>query len=326
MIAISTVYNELANGTSTITVTPTSSPLILMPTIETLSINLDDYADADGEHVSNQAEGTLSFTVTSSTGPITGPGQGSSILINPAPFLTAEPGSTLSYPVTARDTVAGQLLVYRLGPGAPEGASINTLSGLFTWTPTASQAGQTYSILVLVSVASQPNTQNTGVLLVSVPAAVPPSVTRVTTTQLVKGHKNKGVSTITVTFSQAMADSAGASSFYSVVTPEVKRVHKKKVTKLVPVGFTSQRIAPNQVKIQLAKPSKLVLQLIVRGTVTNAPAPRWVRPSPLVRKLEVRGVLGVALRSLSRVPTLSLAKLDDNSPVIASRAQSNEHP
>ena len=97
-----------------------------------------------------------------------------------------------------------------------------------------------------------------------------PWSTRVTTTPLVKGHKNKGVSTITVTFSEAMADSAGASSSYSVVTPVVKRVHKKKVTKLVPVAFTSQRIASNQVKIQLKKPSKLVLQIIVRGTVTNA--------------------------------------------------------
>ena len=138
----------------------------------------------------------------------------------------------------------------------------------------ASQAGQIYSIPVIVSVAIQPNIENTGTLSVTVSAAAaavtPPGVTRVTTTQLVKGHKKKGVSTITVTFSEAMSDSAGASSFYSVVTPVVKRVHKKKVTKLVPVAFTSQRIASNQVKIQLKKPSKLVLQLIVRGTVTNA--------------------------------------------------------
>jgi hypothetical protein len=164
--------------------------------------------------------------------------------------------------------------VYGLGPGAPEGASINPLSGAFTWTPAESQAGQTYSIPVIVSVSSQPSVESTGVLLVTVTAGegagAPPRVTTVTTTSLVKGHKNEGVSTITVTFSEAMADSAGASSFYSVVTPKVKRVHNKKVTTLVPVAFTSQTIASNQVRIQLAKPSKLVLQLIVRGTVTNA--------------------------------------------------------
>ena len=108
-------------------------------------------------------------------------------------------------------------------------------------------------------------------LLVTVAAVVLPGVTSVTSdTAYVKGHKNKGVSTITVTFSQAMADSAGASSFYSVVTPEVKRVHKKKVTKLASGCLhLASCIASNQVKIQLTKPSKLVLQLIVRGAVTN---------------------------------------------------------
>ena len=122
-ITISTVYNELANGTSTITVTPASSLLILMPTIEALSIDLNDYADADGEHVTNPADGTLSFTVTNGSGSITIPGQGS-VIINPLPILTAKPAITISYPVTAIDAVAGHSLVYSLGPGAPAGARL----------------------------------------------------------------------------------------------------------------------------------------------------------------------------------------------------------
>ena len=143
---------------STITVTSTSSPVIFPSATETLSIDVNDYADADGEHVSNLAGGTLSFTVDESLG--TGPGQGSLVIINPLPILTAEPGSTLTYPVTASDLVAGKSLVYSLGPGAPGGASINPLSGLFTWTPTALQAAATYSIPVIAAVSGELNVSN----------------------------------------------------------------------------------------------------------------------------------------------------------------------
>ena len=40
-------------------------------------------------------------------------------------------------------------LVYALGPGAPRGAQIHPLTGLFTWTPTDDQSG-TYTISIQV--------------------------------------------------------------------------------------------------------------------------------------------------------------------------------
>ena len=128
---------------------------------------------------------------------------------------------------------------------------------------------------MIAAVSGELNVYSSAVLFVTVAAS--PGVASVKATALKKGHKNKGIGTITVTFSQAMAESAGSPSFYSVVTPKIVRVRKKKETRLVPVPFTSKLVAPDQVQIQLTKPSKLKLQLIVRGAVTSERAWSWGR-------------------------------------------------
>jgi len=78
--------------------------------------------------------------------------------VNSAPQLaaigdkTVNEGSLLSFSATATDSdLPAQTLSYSLDPGAPSGAAINAVSGLFTWTPNESQGGTTNSITVRVS-------------------------------------------------------------------------------------------------------------------------------------------------------------------------------
>ncbi len=239
-IPISATYHFLSDGMSTITVTPDYGAGSPFTGLASVFINANDYENANGDHLSGST--SLTFDVYNPQN--SNPGSPPSITINPLPALTVEPGSTLTYAVTASVSVAGQSLVYSLGQGAPAGASINPLSGLFTWTPTASQAGATYSIPLIAALSGELNDYSSAFLSVTV--ALPPSVASVKATPLEKGHKNKGIGTITVTFSQAMAESAGSSSFYSVVTPKIVRVHKKKETRLVPVPFTSKMVAPTR--------------------------------------------------------------------------------
>src|SRR5205814_1259034 len=74
-----------------------------------------------------------------------------------APMLTGisdysiDEGATLSFTAHATDAdTPAQTLTYSLLPGAPDGASINPLSGLFTWTPLEWQGGTSYPIIVKV--------------------------------------------------------------------------------------------------------------------------------------------------------------------------------
>ena len=93
----------------------------------------------------------------------------------------------------------------------------------------------------------------------------PPQVLSISTTKLSKRRVNEGLSTINIVFSEAMAPTAGSSSFYSVDTPKKVRVHGKITTKLVPVRFTARSTGAESVSLKLAKPSKLHLTLIVQA-------------------------------------------------------------
>ena len=75
-----------------------------------------------------------------------------------APVLTAiadasvNEGSLLSITVHATDNdLPAQQLSYELLPGAPEGASLNPVTGVFSWTPTEEQGGAVYPISIRVS-------------------------------------------------------------------------------------------------------------------------------------------------------------------------------
>ena len=77
------------------------------------------------------------------------------VVPNTAPVLAAISnkvvtiGQTLNFTASATDTdQPPQTLSFSLGTGAPPGAGINALSGLFSWTPTTAPATNLVSIIV----------------------------------------------------------------------------------------------------------------------------------------------------------------------------------
>jgi endonuclease G len=84
--------------------------------------------------------------------------------VNQAPTLTAidsktvELGNTLSFQAAGSDAdVPAQTLTYSLTGAVPSGASIDGSTGVFSWTPAASQAGAIYSFNVRVTDSGSPN-------------------------------------------------------------------------------------------------------------------------------------------------------------------------
>jgi hypothetical protein len=79
-------------------------------------------------------------------------------ILNTAPVLasignkTVNEGNVLPFTASATDiNVPIQTLTYSLDAGAPAGASINSSSGVFSWTPTESQGGASYPITIRVT-------------------------------------------------------------------------------------------------------------------------------------------------------------------------------
>lgn len=76
---------------------------------------------------------------------------------NRPPVITALPAQNINeltplrIQVVATDPDANQILTYALGAGAPAGASIDSASGLLTWTPTEEQGPGTFVIPITVS-------------------------------------------------------------------------------------------------------------------------------------------------------------------------------
>ena len=74
--------------------------------------------------------------------------------VNDTPVLvpignqTANEGVLLTFTATATDEDTGQPLTFSLS-GAPTGASIDPSTGVFTWTPSESDGGQTLYIYSL---------------------------------------------------------------------------------------------------------------------------------------------------------------------------------
>ena len=84
--------------------------------------------------------------------------------VNSAPVLAAIASqsvnelSTLTLAASASDAdLPAQLLAFSLAAGAPGGAAIDPVSGLFTWTPTLGQGGTNYDLTVIVSDNGLPN-------------------------------------------------------------------------------------------------------------------------------------------------------------------------
>ena len=64
--------------------------------------------------------------------------------------------STLTVFASAFEPDVGGSLTFSLAPGAPAGASIDPVTGAFTWTPTEAQGPGTYPVTVLVSDSATP--------------------------------------------------------------------------------------------------------------------------------------------------------------------------
>jgi hypothetical protein len=94
--------------------------------------------------------------------------------VNSPPVLAAignksvNEGSTLSFTATATDSdLPAQALTFTL-IGAPAGASINSSSGAFAWTPTESQGGSNYILTVRVTDNGSPSQNDEETITVTV--------------------------------------------------------------------------------------------------------------------------------------------------------------
>jgi hypothetical protein len=106
------------------------------------------YATAyDTNNVESDPSNVVSFTIPGATNqPPT---------MEPIPNMVADEGRTLQFTAKASDP-ENQALRFSLGTNAPAGASINTTTGLFSWTPTATQAPSTNTVTLIVTDSGQP--------------------------------------------------------------------------------------------------------------------------------------------------------------------------
>jgi hypothetical protein len=94
---------------------------------------------------------------------------------NTAPVLSAIPPQIVSAenPLVVTNTafdadIPANKLTFSFGAGAPSGATINATNGVFAWTPSRSQAGQTFNITITVTDDGTPALSDSKVLNISV--------------------------------------------------------------------------------------------------------------------------------------------------------------
>src|SRR5205814_7302168 len=75
----------------------------------------------------------------------------SSPVLAPIGNKSGNEGSIITFTASATDPNSGQTLAYSLDPGAPAGATINSGSGVFNWTPSEAQGPGVYSVTVRVT-------------------------------------------------------------------------------------------------------------------------------------------------------------------------------
>ena len=82
---------------------------------------------------------------------------------------TLDEGELLSFAASASDPNGpSQTLTFRLGDGAPEGATIDPLSGVFAWTPTEAQGPGSFQFGIIVTDSGTPTLSAARSFLVSV--------------------------------------------------------------------------------------------------------------------------------------------------------------
>ena len=108
--------------------------------------------------------------------------------LSPIADRTVEEDTLLAFTATASDPDSEQTLTFSLDPGAPTGATINAVSGLFTWTPTEAQGPNAYPITIRVTDSGSPTLGNTKTFNVSVNEVnAPPALAAITDRTLNEG-------------------------------------------------------------------------------------------------------------------------------------------
>ena len=106
------------------------------------------------------------------------------------PNKTVYPGQTLSFTASASDAdLPAETLTFSLDNGSPPGAMINPFTGLFSWTPSAAQAGSTSTATVRVTDGGTPNLSATRTFQITVLPA--PQISGIT-------HTSGGMITISL--------------------------------------------------------------------------------------------------------------------------------
>ena len=155
---------------------------------------------------------TISITVT--------PAGSTPPTLNPIGPQTVEEEAMLNFAATATDPDIGQTLTFSLGAGAPPGASIDPLTGVFTWTPTEAQGPNTYLVTVIVADSGSPPASDSETIVITVNEVNNPPVLTVPSTQTIDEETpltfsasaaDPDIPTQTLTFSLGPTIPAGAS-------------------------------------------------------------------------------------------------------------------
>jgi len=133
-------------------------------------------------------------------------------------------GTLLSFSLFATDPDPADVLTYSMS-GAPAGAAMNSLSGVFAWTPTASQVG-TYTVTFTVTDSGTP----------------PLSASKSTTITVVSCTFNNGSF---CTFSQGAFGSTGSYGYTAVLSPNFSALY-------YPFGVTVGHVGNNHMTFTTA--------------------------------------------------------------------------
>ncbi len=123
------------------------------------------------------ASGSFSVTV------LPPPPANSSPLLYPIDNQSIHAGATLTFTNLAYDADTNDVLTFSLDPGAPSGATIHPVTGVFSWTPPDSESNTVKSVTVRVSDNGQPSKSASSTFSVTVLPRLPnnpPSLSPVT--------------------------------------------------------------------------------------------------------------------------------------------------
>jgi hypothetical protein len=113
--------------------------------------------------------GTISFLAYATPASPNSPAGNLPPALAAIPNKTVYPGQTLSFTASASDAdLPAETLTFSLDNGSPPGAMINPFTGLFSWTPSAAQAGSTSTVTVRVTDGGTPNLSATRTFQITV--------------------------------------------------------------------------------------------------------------------------------------------------------------